>query len=272
MLGKCIKNEFVNRIGQVASLLIGILIFSGVVALLNAIKPSISNEYMNMFIGLVNVLFMIAMMIVVFALIFLPCTDFSNRFFKDQGYLTHTLPVKTSTLVVARMICDIVMVTLLAVVYPLCICIATRNFDFFGELIYAIEQFFAMGGGMVERSMLVMDGILMIVSIWLGVLSTLWSINTAYSFGHAFSKHKRLMSVLGYIGLMIICFLLTILASEIFSMPGVISALENISESINTEAGAFMIIFLAIDTVELIAVAVLAVATSWICKHKLNLE
>lgn len=272
MLGKCIKNEFINRIGQVASLALGILVFSGIIAGLNMIENNVNNEYFSIFVGILDVLFAFTMFAVIVALVLMPCTDFATRFFKDQGYLTHTLPVKTSTLIVARMICDVVMVTLLAVIYPLCICIATRDFGFFSGIIDMLGDFFAMGGSPVERSMLVLDGILLIVGIWLGVLCSLWSINLAYSFGHAFTKAKRAMSILGFIVLVIIYFLLMVATEQILSQPGVIAGFDNILESVDTVAGSFMLVFLAMDIIELLGVAVLAIGTSWICKHKLNLE
>lgn len=268
MLGKCIKNEFVNRIGQVAALSVGILVFSGVMCGLNALEPSIDNYYVQSFIMIMNVLFAIAMMAVLFALIFMPCTDFAKRFFKDQGYLTHTLPVKTSTLIVARMICDIGMVTMLAVLYPLCLCIVTRDFEIFRSIIMMLEQFLVEAGSPVERAVLVTDAVLMIIGIWLGMLLSLWSINMAYSFGHAFSKGKRLMSVIGYTGLVILYFVLLVLAGKILPSTGLLETLEGMGSSVNTWA----CVMLVVDTVELIGVVVLAIATSWICKHKLNLE
>ncbi len=272
MLGKCIKNEFVNRFGQVAALSIGILVFSGVICGLNALGRAIDNDYFRTFVLIMDGLFGIAMMIVVFALIFMPCTDFTQRFFKDQGYLTHTLPVKTSTIIVARMICDIVMVTLLALLYPLCICIAMRDFEFFSSFITWLENMFQMAGSSVERSLLVLDAILLVIGMWLGVLFSLWSINLAYSFGHSFSKGKRLMSVIGYIALAIIYCVLVVVVGEILSSPGVSNALNKMVDSADTMAGTWRIIWFAIDIVELLGVAALAVSTSWICKHKLNLE
>ena len=272
MLGKCIKNEIINRYAQVVSLGLGILIFSGVVALLNEVKASVSNEYFTIFVGLVDVLFTITMIGVMATLVLLPCTDFMNRFFKDQGYLTHTLPVKTSTLIVARMICDILMVTVLAAIYPLCICIATRNFDFFGMIIDMLVQFLKLGGSTVERSLLVFDGILIIVGIWLSVLGSLWTINMAYSFGHAFTKNKRLMSIMGIVVLVVIYFILAIMLEKVMSSPSIINMFENMLDSMDNMAGSVMIVFLAMDILGFFGVAALAIGTSWICKHKLNLE
>lgn len=82
------------------------------------------------FVKLVDVMFALAMFAVIVMVVLLPCLDFRNRFFKDQGYLTHTLPVKTSTLIGARLICDLVMIAWMVAVYGAC-CLR-RNGEFRG--------------------------------------------------------------------------------------------------------------------------------------------
>lgn len=87
------------------------------------------------FVKLVDVMFALAMFAVIVMVVLLPCLDFRNRFFKDQGYLTHTLPVKTSTLIGARLICDLVMIAWMVAVYGLAVCVATGNFEVFSDFV-----------------------------------------------------------------------------------------------------------------------------------------
>ena len=60
---------------------------------------------------------------------------FRTRFYKDQAYLTHTLPVKTSTILVARMVCDIVLVIGISISWVISLCIAFGDAGFYKDLV-----------------------------------------------------------------------------------------------------------------------------------------
>lgn len=121
MLGKCIKNEFVNRSGLVGMISAGVMLFAVIVLGLDKLYNVVGTTAFAVFVKLVDVMFALAMFAVIVMVVLLPCLDFRNRFFKDQGYLTHTLPVKTSTLIGARLICDLVMIAWMVAVYGLAV-------------------------------------------------------------------------------------------------------------------------------------------------------
>lgn len=273
MLGKCIKNEFVNRWKQVAALLGGILIFSVVVLIMGKLDDNvIENDIYSAVVSITQVAYVFALMVAIFGMVIMPVSDFSKRFFKDQGYLTNTLPVKTSTMVAARMVCDLCMVVLAALVYPLALSIASGKTEFFKGLVDEITGLFSMMGRNVDRAMLVATFVAGFIAVFLGVLFSLWQINTAYAFGHMFNKGKRVWSVAAYIALWIIFELVMILLNKIAEIPGVHNWVSNLSDNIETSIGSMLLVLSLIDIGMLFSVIVLAVATSYILKNHLNLE
>lgn len=159
MLGKCIKNEFVNRSGLVGMISAGVMLFAVIVLGLDKLYNVVGTTAFAVFVKLVDVMFALAMFAVIVMVVLLPCLDFRNRFFKDQGYLTHTLPVKTSTLIGARLICDLVMIAWMVAVYGLAVCVATGNFEVFSDFVGFVQQFLSMSGMTVQRGLIVLDGV-----------------------------------------------------------------------------------------------------------------
>lgn len=272
MLGKCIKNEFVNRWKQVASILGGLLAFSLVVLFVTALNDNIDNAYLEVLTGIIIVVYSLAFFAAAIGLILLPYFDFSKRFFKDQGYLTHTLPVRTGTLIAARMICDVAMVLIMVLVYPLCISVATRDFSFYTSLIDDIVYFINMTGSMADRAMVVANVTAAIIAFFLSILFSLWQLNAAYAFGHMFNKGKRVLSVAGYIMLWVIFWTFMMVLNEIAQTQGMQDLIYNIENDIDTPSGATLLVLSLINIVMLLGTAALAAVTALICKKRLNLE
>ena len=263
MLGKCIKNEFVNRSGLVGMISAGVMLFAVIVLGLDKLYNVVGTTAFAVFVKLVDVMFALAMFAVIVMVVLLPCLDFRNRFFKDQGYLTHTLPVKTSTLIGARLICDLVMIAWMVAVYGLAVCVATGNFEVFSDFVGFVQQFLSMSGMTVQRGLIVLDGVLALLMMWLGV-----TINAAYAFGHAFTKGKRIWSVVFFALIQMIYGILVVVFSEILSKQDIDLFLEQISST----AKQYLIVLVTVTIIEVVGIAVLSVATTLTCKHKLNLE
>jgi ABC-type multidrug transport system permease subunit len=218
-------------------------------------------------------MFALTMFAMIVMVVLLPCLDFRNRFFKDQGYLTHTLPVKTSTLIGARLICDLVMIAWMAAVYGLAVCVATGLDAVYAQcetLIVVSNEVFSggMSGMTVDRSLIVLDGVLALLMMWLGVMCNIWTINAAYAFGHAFTKWERIWSVVFFALIQMICGILVVVFNEILSKQDIDLFLEQISST----AKQYLIVLVTVTIIEVVGIAVLSVATTLTCKHKLNLE
>ena len=156
----------------------------------------------------------------------------------------------------------------MAAVYGLAVCVATGNFEVFSDFVGFVQQFLSMSGMIVDRSLIVLDGVLALLMMWLGVMCNIWTINAAYAFGHAFTRWERIWSVVFFALIQMICGILVVVFSEILSKQDIDLFLEQISST----AKQYLVVLVTVTIIEVVGIAVLAVATTLTCKHKLNLE
>ncbi len=271
MLGKCIKNEIVNRYKPICLAYIILLAFSPVCYFLSQVVPNIDNTYITMFIFLLIAAWGFTVFGTVILICIYPMVDFRNRVFKDQGYLTNTLPVKTSTMMIGRVIVDILTYISAAIVIPFAICIANMDFTIYKKLIEFLFDLIGYITSDVSYVVVLILVILILVTILAGMLLSQWMFNAAYAFGHAFSNHKRIMSVVGMIMFYIIF--------QIFSVAffWILSETNILSDVVANEIGIFDInaanrFFGVMSIFEVLATVGLVAITSWLTKNKLNLE
>ena len=207
MFGKLIKNEFVNRWKSIMAMYVGLLLGSIAVYIIGVLNKNIQSNFLDVLYGVSVFVFIMGFFISGASVFLLPLDDFRKRFFKEQGYLTHTLPVKTSHLLLARTFCDITMVIGMAIVFPLSVCIASGEPNFFKAFISFFERILSYIGINVSFTLTI---ILLVVTYLLSYLFMVWCFNYSYTVGHCMFKHaKRLMSVIFFIFLAIVSNVLT---------------------------------------------------------------
>ncbi len=268
MFSKLIKNEFVNRWKSILSIYAGLLAASVIMFIFTSINNSTNSSFVTMLYALYSVLYFIGLFLCAASIFFMPLDDFRKRFFKDQGYLTHTLPVKTTSLLMSRMVCDLSMMIGMAIVFPFSICVAAGDFNFFSSVGKFFKVIFHAIG--LDASVGI-SVILFFLLIFASYLFNLWCFNCAYTLGHClFEKGKRLMSVVFF-------FCITFFASYISS--AVSQAMQNsgLYQNFLTSTGSesiarlnvillIMTLFMVLCTVGLVAI------TNLTFKKKLNLE
>ncbi len=268
MLGKLIKNEFINRGKQAASIFIALLCLSCVVAVMSAINEYvyIQNQFFKFSYALLIVVFAVSQYAAVIALLLVSVQDFGKRFFKDQGYLTHTLPVKTSALMLARMVFDLVLIVAIAIFIPLAICIAIRNFSFFSEIGNGIKEMLETRySGVFEASVVIIDVILICVTFLILSLASLWMFNASYAIGHAFNNAKRLISVVVFCLMTILNWIITYIVGYILLETDAFYVPKHNEVTI-------MMNLIVVIAVAYVSVALYAVITRYVCKKRLKLE
>ncbi|MBO5508917.1 MAG: hypothetical protein J5962_00510 [Lachnospiraceae bacterium] len=274
MLGKLIKNEFVQRGRQVSLLFIAEILLGVVIAILGIIGDTVESGTILETLFIISTTAMyIAIVGGMAGIIILLLTDFSKRLFKDQGYLTHTLPVKTSSIMISRIICDIAIIMVMLIVFPLTICIAFRDFSIFSEISKMIETMCIESGIAFNAGTFTLLAILTAISIFASALVFIWHFNTAYAIGHSFGTGKRLWSVIAYIILYVIgyfsLYLLTLLFEKCLENTSLVNVLEPMVQT------GFDVYILSLSTfivLDIIAVTILVVISSYVCKKHLNLE
>ena len=268
MFGKLIKNEFVNRAKSMIALFAGLLIGSIVVFLMNILADSIDSNFINILSGVTVFVFIIGFFVSGACIFILPLDDFRKRFFKDQGYLTHTLPVKTSHLLLARTFCDITMVVGMAIVFPLSICIASGEPDFFKAFIDFFEKLLSYVGINVSFTLTIL---LLLVTYLSSYLFVVWCFNFSYAFGHCLFKHgKRLMSVVCFLGLSIVSNVLTSYLAQAMDKTDLFTKIYKATG--DKLIASTNIVLLITSAYMILCTGILIALTNRIFKKHLNLE
>lgn len=268
MLGKLIKNDYTNRLKMIFAIYVAVILDSIGITLLQGIMEHISmprtiESFMALTIGLLAVAFFGAIPLI----IFLSFSDFGKRFFKDQGYLTHTLPVKTSSLMFARMIGDAIMLVGMVLVYAIGGCIIAKDFSIFGVLFEMFADFLTEDIGIGTKAEIALAVILFIAMAFLYVILFQWHYNAAYALGHMHAENKRIMSIVYYV---LLYFVFETVAAIILAVIGVFGYNANGGDldSLSIVNMTFGIVVI----MEVIAIAATFFITTKVCQKKLNLE
>jgi hypothetical protein len=269
MLGKLIKNEFVQRTKPILLILCGEIGFSFIIALLDVIISDKSPEALRILLKLTTVLYGFVMVAGIIAVIIYIINDFRNRLFKDQGYLTHTLPVKPSAVMSARILCDTVFVAAAILGFELSASIAAWDFSAFSSFLDMIRDLCRVSNLNFSNASFMLLTVLIIAGILLTCLVSIWHFNAAYAIGHAFTGGKRAISIVAYLAISFIQYMIIYIFTYISSTDAISSAVQPL---FTDDLAIVTFMFILIDVFDLIALVIFAIITSWICKKHLNLE
>lgn len=127
---------------------------------------------------------------------------YAKSLFKDQGYLTHTLPVTKHSLLLSHLLADFLMQIISFLVLMVCCVIAYLNSMLWEVLIQAFQEMFKVA--MTEEEiirLLAGPTILMLLCMLFSSFQSLFVIYTGIAIGHAFAKNKGILSVIFCIAL-----------------------------------------------------------------------
>lgn len=275
MLGKLIKNEFIQRGRELLLILGGVFLLSIFVALLWLMNDHLmtGSNYFNAFV----ILFTVAAVMVLYgsaiALLSLEVRDFGKRLFKDQGYLTHTLPVKTSAILFSRIVFDVVMLAAVMIVYPICVSIAARDFSIFSDTFNRVMYLLREAGSSLERAEVILSIVLTLIAAFVAGLACLWEFNAAYAIGHSFGKGKRAWTVVMYIVIsvaaQVVIILLTMLMDDLLEEEGFRRWLTRM---FSNELAIYNTLMLLVIILCFVGLVVMTAITNVMCKKRLNLE
>lgn len=190
MLGKAIKNEFRNREHTVLVVLLMLLAGAIFLKTLNGFRGQVETVVL-IFAVLINIVYW-AVNIAAFVVAFItPVKDFRDRFFKDQGYLTHTLPLNIPTLIGARLIVDLAIMAQLILVTFFCNWFAYRDDEFLDDIITIMEMFKYNA----NKGEIIHYFTLSVILLSVAYLSFIWLFCASYAIGHSlFNKYKRIIT------------------------------------------------------------------------------
>lgn len=270
MLGKVFKHEMKSSSSLFIPLFLGFLAvtllckFSAECTNTLKFSPKAMSTITSVFIVLYSIY---AVALVVMTAVFIVMHFYKNMI-SDQGYLTHTLPVKTSTLINGKLLSAILWQILSFVLLILSFLIfAAGHFNFndisvfwqdLGELIEDISKYINLPLFTVEITLCAIAG------LFSGPLMMYASL----ALGHLFRKHRVLFAVVSYFAIYIA---MQIISSAVIGYIGAhFDYSQGLASSYAVSVGQSYLLF---QTLFSIATAVgFYAVTDYIFSRKLNLE
>ncbi|MDE6407888.1 MAG: hypothetical protein K2K48_06050 [Anaeroplasmataceae bacterium] len=157
---------------------------------------NIDGVFVGMIWGALNGLFILGFVLISFYTLVICIMRYTKSLFRDQGYLTHTLPVNKHQLLLSQILADVLMEFISVLVVVLCFFIAYYRpsllasiLTFINEILeifIPVEKFYNIFGGTI---------VLFVFSIIFSFLQNLFVIYTGIAIGHSFPKNKGILSV-----------------------------------------------------------------------------
>ncbi len=253
MLGKILKYDIKASAKMFLPLYAGVLIITLLAKISVEFISEVDNLLLSILSGTSVVLYIVSLFgLVIMATVFLIMRFYKN-FLTDEAYLTFTLPVKTSTLVISKQLNGIIWTLLTAVV------LAAAVGGMFGKEIWenrvALQRVWEGFCEAMGEFMTPVVSVGMVISIILSLVFNLSTVYASMSIGQMYSKHKILGAVLAYIGIYVVI--------NMFN-----NAMLNLMEW--TESIDVFMIYSVIQQL-VVGIAGLGV-TYYFLKNKLNLE
>lgn len=199
MLGKLIKWDLMADWKKYSALYAATLLVSVMLLTMGKIKERIrDNRILEVIENLFGVLFMTLIVAIGVAVVILTVMRFYKNVVRDEGYLTHTLPVHTWQILASKLISSYIWFFSAFIIGVICIGIGM------GEpfwLFEAIEDFSEHISEIPSKSIVVLITATIIISV---VLSPFFLMSHAYfcfALGNLSSSHKLGLAVLAFFGL-----------------------------------------------------------------------
>lgn len=260
MLGKLLKYDFRAMWKQFSMIWLAAL----VIALINRFTLPFNrqgglgteNELLavitiSVFIGVMCAMFVVAMVFVL--------TRFYRGLLGDEGYLMHTLPVKTWQLVFSKLVCAIV-VTVVNVLVSFLAMFLMMPINWIE--VFDMELWKRLVQGMLRQpdALLYLAEFFLLCVVALSLMVTMVYLSMAI--GHLFHRRRVLMSVVAFFALDIAGNLVISLVNEL----GLLGFLDELAMW-----GGHTGFWVGI-TLLLIPAVLMFLASSYLLKHRLNLE
>lgn len=192
MLAKLMKYDLKSLLkGVLPIYLIGIVL-AIVSRLFDVLVDHLS--FLSITAGFMLFFFILAMIAIPFFTLGIVVMKYYNTMVKDEAYLTHTLPVKKSTLVLSKIIDGFILMVISTIVIILCIAIRLFMID---GVFTALKEVWLSSVEVLGLSF----WIIIIVAFFLGFISFFTCVFAAISFGQKHNNNKFIMSFVYYIAI-----------------------------------------------------------------------
>lgn len=196
MFLKVFKYDFISVFRKYIPMLIIVGGLSLVARLVNSIiDPTVTNIVASFLIGSVNTIFIFSLIATIVYSSILVIIRYVRSLYRDQGYLTHTLPVSKHQLLLSQLLVSVLMTLISVAVILVGVFIAYFTTNWIDGIRAFFESFFDMTLPNIG------EVILSIFTVIMGALQSIFVIYFGISLGHAMNKNKTLLSVIFCIAL-----------------------------------------------------------------------
>ena len=276
MTGKLIKYEFRSIIKQIGIVWIALpvtallLSFSDWIISGNELMPERSGIFGDILLMVTSFLYGGIFM----AMAAITCLIVLMRFYKgllrDEGYLMHTLPVKTWQLITAKGVVAacVVLGSILIAIFSIFMLNAIGGFSDIGDMLAQIGNLYG------EHPVAFLYTLEILVIAIMAILKSIYQVYAAMSIGQLAPKHRIAFSVLAYIGIgavMMILFILLISFLGTDMMAGAVKWMVNGLDNMDAEQGVQLVALLFFLS-QAVQVVIFHVVSERILNKRLNLE
>lgn len=199
MLGKLLKYEFkaTTRTILPAYLLIAFFTVAGRIAIKN---PTINSLLNGSIAGVLMLFYVLAIIMIVALTFFMILQRFYTNLLRDEGYLTHTLPVSVDHHIWTKTITAFVWTVISTIVVTVSLFGLLAEAEDIRILITGMQEVIRAYNEICTIPLPLLIAELVILAL-ISLLSALLNLYAAMGIGQFFNRHKILGSVLAYMGL-----------------------------------------------------------------------
>jgi len=214
--------------------------------------------------------FILAIVLAFLLCFIISISSFYKKIFKDNGYLTNTLPVSKKNIIFSKLITSIIFIILTIIVVVLSLLITFYTEGIIGDLWNSFTT--ALNESGIENVGSIYVAIfILILTVFLQYVNTLFIFFCGISIGHSFSNKKLEYSIM--------CVALIYIALQVISSIGLISGFlirvdftDIMNNNIPMSIDYFIQIFGIACGINVISITTLFCITNNYLKNKLNLE
>lgn len=272
MLGKLIKYEFKGS-GRVLLPLYGlVLVLAIITKIFNGMSIYKFGSLGSITMGIVAFAYGLTIMAIMLTTVFLIIQRFSKTVYGDEGYLTHTLPVKSRDIIISKTISAICWTCLSGIIAMISVIIVGYQQNMFADLFKAIDMLRNEIGADNMRQMITVMTNFSVVSI-MGTIALIMMIYMCISIGQLF-KRKFIGSILSFLGASFIINLFTGIMANIMGESGFFDFIASMENVATPEAAVSLInrFILLLAIFYVIKIVVFYFITNHLMTKKLNLE
>lgn len=275
MLGKLIKHEFKGTY-KIFGVLFGSLILLTLLSRFCLYVP-FENVVYDMISGLLNIVYVLSIVCISVVSIVIVMLRYNRTMYKDEGYLTHTLPVKPWKYIVSKTITYVVwiMSSIIMMFVSLFIYfVGTKEFDkvidFFNDVIKVVKN----------QPQIIVTGIIVLIVCIVQLIVNIISYMSALALGQMFRKHKIFGAVLFYLALnsfmsAVSTWIMAIIPNFMDYVNGMTKRFEKVStieELVNIGCNTMNVMMLVSTVILIITGAVYFMITNYMLSKKIELD